>query len=212
MITRRLCTISVAIIAAGVAFASPSVAAGESARRWFTEQGYAPPSGGRVFACHGYGCSRRLPVMLDGNIIPRAAALLGSTESAEAERRAIGEVVRIYTAQLARELGGAPDRPGSPYEMSGQHGQMDCLDETANTTSLLGRTRQPGSIAAPPRRSLRNREAFSSTAVTHISRRSLRRRKAAARGRWTRGDMRREKRRISCRSQNGGRIPEAVTS
>lgn len=137
MITRRLCTISVAIITAGAAFASPSVAAGESARRWFTEQGYAPPSGGRVFACHGYGCSRRLPVMLDGNIIPRAAALLGSTESAEAERRAIGEVVRIYTAQLARELGGAPDRPGSPYEMSGQHGQMDCLDETANTTSLL---------------------------------------------------------------------------
>jgi hypothetical protein len=47
------------------------------------------------------------------------------------------EVIRSYTAYLAASLGGRPDVPGSPPQMSGVHGQMDCLDETANTTSLL---------------------------------------------------------------------------
>ena len=74
---------------------------------------------------------------IDGTVIRRAATLLKSARSAEAEREALSEIVREYTAQLARELGGAPDRPGSPLQMAGQYGQMDCLDETANTTSLL---------------------------------------------------------------------------
>lgn len=139
--------VSVLFALVGWAAATPGMAAGEAARRWFVEQGYAPPDAGRVVACHGYGCSRRLSVMLDTSIIPRAAVLLKASKSAAAERQAVGEIVRAYTAQLARELGGRPDIPGSPPQMSGQHGQMDCIDETANTTSLLVELESRGLLA-----------------------------------------------------------------
>jgi len=110
----------------------------QSAHSWFGEQGYVAPAGDRIIACHGYGCSRRAAIMVDGSLLRRAGSLLSAgRRSPEAERRAIGEIVKVYTAYLARQVGGGPDLPGSPPQMSGTHGQMDCIDETANTTSLL---------------------------------------------------------------------------
>ena len=47
------------ILVAGLFGAAPSKA-DDAARDWFTEQGYVPPHDGRIVACHGYGCSRRL--------------------------------------------------------------------------------------------------------------------------------------------------------
>jgi hypothetical protein len=117
---------------------APAAAGSQPAQRWFNERGYVAPSGGRIIACHGYGCTRRLAVSVDGAWLSRARSTLRAAQgSASAERRAIGEVIRSYTAYLASSLGGKPDVPGSPFRMSGVHGQMDCLDETSNTTSLL---------------------------------------------------------------------------
>ncbi|NIX76148.1 hypothetical protein [Microvirga terricola] len=116
---------------------SPASAA-PSAQSWFGDQGFVPPSATMIVACHGYGCSRRAVLDIDGAWLSRARTMMSSAHgSPEAERRAIGEVVRAYTAYLARQFGGAPDAPRSPPQLSGQNGQMDCVDETANTTSLL---------------------------------------------------------------------------
>jgi hypothetical protein len=110
----------------------------QSAQSWFREQGYVPPTDSRIIACHGYGCSRRIALTADPSWLNRANTLLKAGRgSPEAERRAIGEVVKIYTAYLAERFGGEPDAPRSPPGLSGVHGQMDCIDETANTTSLL---------------------------------------------------------------------------
>ncbi|MFC4172131.1 hypothetical protein ACFOYU_08680 [Microvirga sp. GCM10011540] len=112
--------------------------AAQTAQAWFGEQGYVPPAQTRIIACHGYGCARRMALVVDAALLTRArGALRGARTSPEAERKAIGDVVRSYTAYLARQFGGRPDLPGSPPQMSGVHGQMDCLDESANTTSLL---------------------------------------------------------------------------
>ncbi len=79
-----------------------------------------------------------MALAVDGAWLRRAGAILRSGRiSPAAERRALGEVVRAYTAYLASSFGGAPDSPGSPPGLSGRHGQMDCVDEAANTTSLL---------------------------------------------------------------------------
>jgi hypothetical protein len=122
-----------------VAIALPAGAeAGAQAQSWFLQQGYVPPADTRIIACHGYGCSRRLMLSMDQSLLERAARLLKAGRSnPEAERRAIREIVKTYTAHLSQALGGPPDTPGSPPQMSGMHGQMDCIDETANTTSLL---------------------------------------------------------------------------
>ena len=69
--------------------------------------------------------------------------------SADAERRALGEVVRSYTAYLARVLRRSAGQTGIAAPDVGHHGQMDCLDETANTTSLLLVSAGPGSSCAP---------------------------------------------------------------
>ncbi|PVE22821.1 hypothetical protein DC522_18930 [Microvirga sp. KLBC 81] len=115
-----------------------SASASQAALSWFQSQGYVGPAGTRIIACHGYGCSRRQAISVDGALLSRASALLKSgSASPEAERRALAQVVSAYTAYLAASIGGRPDIPGSPVKMSGVHGQMDCLDETANTTSLL---------------------------------------------------------------------------
>ena len=83
-------------------------------------------------ACAGWQIS------VDGAWLSQARAILRTGQgSPDAERPALGEVVRSYTAYLAASFGGKPDGPGSPPQMSGVYGQMDCLDETANTTSLL---------------------------------------------------------------------------
>ncbi len=117
---------------------APVLAGPQAAQNWFNERGYAEPTGGRIIACHGYDCARRLAISVDGAWLSRAGATMRAAKgSPDAERRALAEVVRSYTAYLAASLGGKPDVPGSPAQMSGVHGQMDCLDETANTTSLL---------------------------------------------------------------------------
>lgn len=112
--------------------------AAQPAQSWYGEQGYVAPSGDRIVACHGYGCSRRTALVVDPSLISRAGGLLRRGQGSPAgERAALQEVVKSYTAYLSRQVGGKPDLPGSPPQMSGVHGQMDCVDETANTTSLL---------------------------------------------------------------------------
>ena len=108
------------------------------AESWFNQQGYVGPTGGRIIACHGYGCVRRMQISVDGTWLSQARTILRTGQGTpDAERQALSDVVRSYTAYLAASFGGKPDRPGSPPQMSGVYGQMDCLDETANTTSLL---------------------------------------------------------------------------
>jgi len=123
-------------------------AASQEALRWFQGQGYVGPTGTRIIACHGYGCARQTAISVDGSWLNRAGAILrAGRASPEAERRALAQVVSAYTAHLASSIGGRPDVPGSPAGMSGVHGQMDCLDETANTTSLLLVLQERGLLA-----------------------------------------------------------------
>jgi hypothetical protein len=126
------------VLATTTIMAQGPATAAQPAQSWFLEQGYVPPANTRIVACHGYGCTRRDVLSMDPSLLSRAAQILkAGRASPEAERKAIREIVRTYTAYLSRALGGTPDTPGSPPQMSGKHGQMDCVDETANTTSLL---------------------------------------------------------------------------
>jgi hypothetical protein len=110
----------------------------EPPQSWYAERGYVAPAGTRIVACHGYGCSRRMEMVMDEGLMSRVGtALRAGRGSPEAERRAVSEVVRAYTAHLAASFGSDPDLPRSPPHLSGVAGQMDCVDETANTTSLL---------------------------------------------------------------------------
>jgi hypothetical protein len=116
---------------------APAMAADSGARAWLVSQGYAPPSGSQIVACHGYGCSRRAILSADAWLARASALLNDGGASPASERRALGEAIGLYTGRLAARFGGRPDEPGSPPSLSGVHGQMDCLDVTANVISML---------------------------------------------------------------------------
>jgi len=122
----------------GLLSAPPALSDTADARAWMTGVGYVPPSNGRMVICHGYGCTRRMAVSVDPAWLTAAGATMrNGRASPAAERKALGTVIRSYTARLPKQLGGSPDAPKSPPSLSGTHGQMDCLDVSANTTSLL---------------------------------------------------------------------------
>src|SRR4051794_8026646 len=82
--------------------ASSAGAASLPAQSWFNQQGYVGPSGSRIIACHGYGCVRRMAISVDGAWLSRAKETLRAGQgSPDAERQALGEVIRSYTAYLA---------------------------------------------------------------------------------------------------------------
>lgn len=144
----RLTLLLISTVLPPLFLSAPATAAPRAAQRWYNERGYVEPVDGRIIACHGYGCTRRLALSVDGSLLSRASGMLRSAQgSPAAERQALAEVIRSYTAYLAASLGGKPDVPGSPPQMSGVHGQMDCLDETANTTSLLLVLQERGLLA-----------------------------------------------------------------
>ncbi len=119
-------------------FSAPAASATADARAWMTAAGYVPPTSDLVVACHGYGCSRRAALAIDPVWFTAiSAAMRAGRASPTAERKALATAIRIYTASISRQLGGEPDAPKSPPFRSGTHGQMDCLDVSANTTSLL---------------------------------------------------------------------------
>lgn len=147
-----------------------SAAASQGAQHWFAQQGYVSPAGTRIIACHGYGCVRRMAISVDGALLSRAGAILKQGHgSAKAERQALARVVGAYTAYLASSLGGKPDTPGSPPGMSGMHGQMDCLDETANTSSLLLVLQEQGLLAHHRVRQPESRGFFLDGRYPHFS-------------------------------------------
>jgi hypothetical protein len=117
---------------------SQALADRAEARGWLAAQGFAGPTAAALVACHGYGCVHRAAIPVGGPWLARAGAvLLAGRGSAAAERQALREVVRVYFGQLAAGFGGRRDEPRSPPALSGIPGQMDCLDTTANVTSLL---------------------------------------------------------------------------
>lgn len=122
--------------AALVLSASFFAQAGE-ARDWYTTRGARPPSGDRVYICHGYGCRLVKPVQLShADIAKIAGPLKAGFEDAAAERKALSVSVQVFETIVGARVGTAADLPKMQFGRP-RADQMDCIDEATNTTSLL---------------------------------------------------------------------------
>lgn len=90
----------------------------------------------RIYVCHGFDCFFKTRVDLGAADAERFSAIMAGASSAEAERAAISSAVG-YFEERAGETIGVRDQPKSNFGKSGQKGQMDCIDESTNTRSLL---------------------------------------------------------------------------
>jgi hypothetical protein len=104
----------------------------------YTYYSLSVPTPTSVLICHGFGCDRRTLIALGKGDHAKLTALLGpGRASPEAERRAIVAAVAWFDRRVGPEAGttGRIAR-ASAFTQSGP-GQMDCIDTSRNTTSLL---------------------------------------------------------------------------
>jgi hypothetical protein len=91
---------------------------------------------GRIFVCHGFDCSYKTRLDLGASDHKRFAAMFAKSRSPAAERAAVSKAVQ-YFEKRAETVVGVSDLPKSDFTQSRVKGQMDCIDESTNTRSLL---------------------------------------------------------------------------
>jgi len=97
-------------------------------------------AGARVDAftiCHGHGCRLRSDVALTASEWAPVADLFAEPAAdARAERGRIASAIGVLEAAVGRKAGTAADRGGTFNAMGGDD-QIDCYDETTNTSVYL---------------------------------------------------------------------------
>lgn len=96
----------------------------------------ADVSDGRLTVCHGFDCRNQTEVTFLPRERQRLAAFFARNPSAAAERDAIRKAVQLFENATTARLGVA-DEARSHLSQTGQHGQMDCIDESTNTRTFL---------------------------------------------------------------------------
>lgn len=105
---------------------------------WYAANQAVPPTATRVVVCHGFGCVRHTPVTLSPkNLRTYKTILARGRASPAAERKAIAEAIAWMEKTVAPTVGSANDVAGLDLRNAGVVGQMDCIDESTNTTSYL---------------------------------------------------------------------------
>ncbi len=96
--------------------------------------------GAEISVCHGFGCRHQDTVMLDTELEEMVTRLFQPTaEDAATERQQIAAAIAYlerHTGKLAgtaRDIGGNYD----PQRERSQISQMDCIDESRNTSTYL---------------------------------------------------------------------------
>lgn len=95
------------------------------------------PNAKSIIVCHGFDCRNKTRLVLtDADERYFASALAAGHSSPAAERAAIAKAVAYYEKRSVTAIGAA-DKAKSDISQTGKLGQMDCIDESTNTRSLL---------------------------------------------------------------------------
>ena len=105
---------------------------------WYASQQISAPKGTTVFICHATDCARRERVTFSSADMSKLKGILArGSGSASSERAAIGKAVQWFEKRVGPQVGSTNDVGGFDFSKVGKPGQMDCIDEATNTTSLL---------------------------------------------------------------------------
>lgn len=99
--------------------------------------GAIAPTARTVTVCSSYSCRHRTPVTFSDADLEQIRALFTDVVSPADERGALARAIGLMEQIAGEHAGTAEDRGLLYTEGSGDPGQLDCIDETANTTSYL---------------------------------------------------------------------------
>jgi hypothetical protein len=95
-------------------------------------------TGATIVYCHGYGCTARSRVSLSPTQMNKLRALVTAGKaSPAAERAALGKAQSWYERVVGGILGTANDKPKGDFQGAYDLSQLDCIDESTNTTAFL---------------------------------------------------------------------------
>ena len=99
--------------------------------------GVDDPTPSHFVYCRDHGCQGQVTIGLDGDEWRQLGAVFESPPTgAAAERARIASAVGIFERMSGAKAGTAGDI-GQTFPGFGRAGQLDCVDETVNTTTLL---------------------------------------------------------------------------
>ncbi|MEM8749266.1 MAG: hypothetical protein AAGF28_03125 [Pseudomonadota bacterium] len=91
-----------------------------------------------IKVCSGYGCKLSDAFVFSAEELEQLQAIMSAGHaSAEAERNAIANAIGAMEKMARKRLGYEIDEKKSYQAHSGRRGQMDCVDESLNTTQYL---------------------------------------------------------------------------
>jgi hypothetical protein len=115
-----------------------ALAAEEAFAEIYAELSLRMPTPTLVVVCHAFGCSNQRHIMLSTGDRARLASLLAAGKaSPAAERRAIAGAVQWFDRRIGPVAGTTHRVARAAAAEAGDPGQMDCIDLSANNTSLL---------------------------------------------------------------------------
>ncbi|MEP0235208.1 hypothetical protein [Roseibium sp.] len=130
--------IAPALLCLGLMFAGCAGQANGDANGWYDGSKGIAPKENRIYICHGFGCAYKTPVDFSTRDLARLRSILASgRQSPASERKAIAKAVQWQERRVASTVGSAKDVGGLDMQNAGVRGQMDCIDESTNTNSLL---------------------------------------------------------------------------
>ena len=107
-------------------------------KQFLARRGVGPVEVTRFVVCHGFACTFHTEVSLTAAEWALVAAPFESpATSAADERRQIGQAVALLEQVVGRKTGTDGDKGGLSYIAAGNPTQLDCMDETTNTTTYV---------------------------------------------------------------------------
>ncbi|MGY6709672.1 MAG: hypothetical protein ACXIVF_15240 [Rhizobiaceae bacterium] len=91
----------------------------------------------RIHVCHGFDCRNTTRLDMSAADRARFATIMEAGRAGPAEERAAISRAVQYFEERSTEVIGVRDEPKSNIAQTGQVGQMDCIDVSTNTRSLL---------------------------------------------------------------------------
>jgi hypothetical protein len=115
-----------------------AVAAEEAFAEIYAELSLRMPTPTLVVVCHAFGCSNQTHILLTTSDRARLSSLLAAGKASPvAERRAIAGAVQWFERRIGPVAGTTQRVARAAAAESGAPGQMDCIDLSANNTSLF---------------------------------------------------------------------------
>ncbi len=137
-VRRRFAHAPAVLVVAGLLLGGCAGQASGPAVGWYGAHGGVAPAGERIYVCHAFGCARKTAF----DFTPRRLAtmkriLAAGAASPEDERKAVARLISWSEKEIGPVAGSSGDIGGYDLHNAGVPGQMDCIDEATNTTSVL---------------------------------------------------------------------------